>query len=347
MKKLYKIVADIKDGLGVDYNAVVDVPAHLKAFMAFSKDSHKDYFIQNEEKRIVAGVMISADTEIYRNSKAEGEHYVFFPADTIDILRKKFFRNGYNNNLNEMHEARKKITPDGAYLIDSYIIDSKNPFFPNAPEAFESQDLKDGTWIGNYYIESDELWQKIKDGTFNGFSVEGYFNKVEIKTNKQMSKTENRFLKALGLNFLSEDPSGEPQTFVSATTADGTIVNYEGELAEGVIVTLEDGTPAPEGEHQLTLEDETVVVVNLDATGAVTSIQAVDDTEDPNAMEAEIAQAMKAMTTETLKEVGSMFEAMRSELNARFEAIEKSDKFNYKGKKTDGNAKGSWKQTIK
>ena len=335
-RKLYKIVANLEDDLGVDFNSVVDVPAHLKGFMAFSKDQ-KDYFINSEEKRIVTGVMISADTEIYRMSKSEGEHYVFFPADTIDILRKKFFRNGYNNNLNEMHEMRKKISPDGAFLIDSYIIDSKNPHFPNAPEAFEAQKLKDGTWIGNYYIEDDALWKKIKDGTFNGFSVEGYFEKVEIKTKTKM-KNKNRFLSLIG--FTSDE---DKQTFANATTADGTVVMYDGELAEGVIVTLEDGTPAPEGEHQLTLEDEMVVVVNLDATGAVTSIEAVEaETEED--MNVEIAEAMKAMSKETIKAVEAMMDARFAKIEDRFKAMEKGEKFQHTGKKTGvEGAKKNWK----
>ena len=343
MKKLFKIVASLEDELGVDYNSVVDVPAHLKGFMAFGKDN-KDYFIQNEEKRIVAGVMISADTEIYRNDKQNGEHFVYFPAETIDILRKKFFKNGYNNNLNEMHTMTKTISPDGAYLIDSYVVDSSNPFMPNVPEAFESQKLKDGTWIGNYHIESDELWNKIKDGTFNGFSVEGYFEKVEVKQNTQMKKNKtNKFLAFLGIE--SEDKA----SFISATTADGTVVNYEGELAEGTLVTLEDGTPAPEGEHQLTLEDASVVVINLDAEGLVTSIEAVEAEEEED-MTAEIAEAMKAMskaTVETLTEMmEAKFTALEKSFNDKFSAIEKGEKFNHTGKKVNNTTK-NWKSVVK
>lgn len=340
MRRLFKITANLDDNLGVDFNAIVDVPAHLKGFMAFDKN-HKDYFINSEEKRIVTGVMISADTEIYRKSQKEGEHYVYFPAETIDILRKKFFRNGYNNNLNEMHEMRKQITPDGAYLIDSYVIDSTNPYFPNAPEAFKSQRLNDGTWIGNYYIESDELWSKIKDGTFNGFSVEGYFEKVEIKTNIKM-KNKNRFLSLIG--FTSDE---DKQTFANATTADGVVVMYEGELAEGVLVTLEDGTPAPEGEHQLTLEDETVVVINLDAEGLVTSIEAVEAEATDEEMTLEIAEAMKAMSKETIKAIEKMMDERFAKIENRFKAIEKGEKFQHTGKKAGvEGVKKNWK-TIK
>ena len=58
--------------------------------------------------------------------------------------------------------------------------------------------------------------------------------------------------------------------FGSATTTDGVVIHYEGDqLVQGVAVTLEDGSPAPDGEH--TLEDGTVIVV---AEGLVAEIKA-------------------------------------------------------------------------
>ncbi len=332
MKKLFKIVADLNDDLGVDYNAVVDVPAHLKGYDAFSKEQ-KDYFVQDEEKRIVAGVMISADTEIERYNKTDGKHYVFFPSETVSVLREKFIKKGYQNNLNEMHQMSKIISPEDALMLDTYIIDSRISQYPKCPPSFESQRLKDGTWIANYKIYSDELWQKIKDGTFNGFSVEGYFEKVEVKQLKTKMKNKNRFLSLLGFNDEEEKTS-----FVSATTADGTVVNYEGELAEGTLVTLEDGTPASEGEHQLTLEDATVVVINLDAEGVITSVEAVEEE-----MTAEIAEAMKAMSKATVEAVTEIMEAkftaLEKSFNDKFTALEKGEKFAHTGRKVETEVK--------
>ena len=62
----------------------------------------------------------------------------------------------------------------------------------------------------------------------------------------------------------------KPMKFGSATTTDGVVIQYEGDqLVQGVAVTLEDGSPAPDGEH--TLEDGTVIVV---AEGLVAEIKA-------------------------------------------------------------------------
>jgi hypothetical protein len=341
MKKLFKITATLEDDSYFDANAVVDVPAHLKAFDTYS-DNQKDYFVQDAGKRIVTGVMISADTEIYRNDKKNGEHFVYFPAETIEILRNKFFLKGLNNRVNEMHDPNRFV--DGMTLVETYIIDSKNKFAPICPPAFASQRLKDGTLIGSYYVTDDEILEKCKNGTYNGFSIEGYLLKEEVKQNTQMKKNKtNKFLAFLGIE--SEDKV----SFISATTADGTVVNYEGELADGTLVTLEDGTPAPEGEHQLTLEDASVVVINLDDEGLVTSIEAVEaETEED--MTAEIAEAMKAMskaTVETLTEMmEAKFTALEKSFNDKFSAIEKGEKFNHTGKKVNNTTK-NWKSVVK
>lgn len=67
----------------------------------------------------------------------------------------------------------------------------------------------------------------------------------------------------------------KPKKFGSATTTDGVVVQYEGDqLVQGVAVTLEDGTPAPDGEH--TLEDGTVIVVS---EGLVAEIKAAEAPE--------------------------------------------------------------------
>ena len=38
------------------------------------------------------------------------------------------------------------------------------------PKQFD--DVPDGSWFASYYVENDEVWNQVKDGTFKGFSVE-------------------------------------------------------------------------------------------------------------------------------------------------------------------------------
>lgn len=337
MTKYYKIVVNENDDTGIDFNAFVDVPAHLKGFIAFGKEQIRYSF--NDEKRIVTGVMISAGTPIYRFSQELGEHYVFFEPQTIEMIRRKFFKNGFIQNLNKDHDP-KQVTKD-AFLVDSYIISNTDPKLPNAPEVFEGQKLQDGTWIASYQITSDSLWEDVKSGKFNGFSVEGLFEKqeVKIKTDIQMKKQT----KSIWDIFKKDAPKADK--FASATTAEGVVVTFDGELVEGTPVFIEmegEQIPAPEGEHQVTLEDGSVKVIVLDAQGLVVSVADVDMNEDESGVsKEEVADAMRSM----MSEVNDRFEAIETanatltaenaQLKSEIESFKASGKFGANPKKTD------------
>ena len=179
--------------------------------------------------------------------------------------------------------------------------------------------LQDGSWIASYFIENDELWAKVKEGKFGGFSVEGWFDKVKIKTDKMNKKKTS-----IWDLFTKEKPAAE--AFAQAVTAEGVAVFYEGDLVEGTAVFIElegERIPAPEGEHELTLEDGSVKVITLNSDGVITAVADVetmtDDTteEDPavsaeDEMRAEVAEAMRKQTTE----IHERFTALEGKLAA-------------------------------
>ena len=43
-----------------------------------------------------------------------------------------------------------------------------------SPKGFE--EIEEGSAFAEYKIESDEVWQAVKKGVFNGISLEGYFD---------------------------------------------------------------------------------------------------------------------------------------------------------------------------
>jgi len=135
-----------------------------------TKDKYNQQFsIQDEEKRIVSGYFMKADLPIIRLNDKNEKYYVVFRRETIEKIVNKFFKNGYNANVNLMHD--NNLQAKGVYVIESLIIDSKRG--TKAPEGFE--DAPDGSWFGSMRVENDEVWQMVKDGTFKGFSVEGMF----------------------------------------------------------------------------------------------------------------------------------------------------------------------------
>ncbi len=159
--------------------------------------------------------------------------------------------------------------------------------------------LQDGSWIASYHIENDELWSKVKEGKFGGFSVEGWFDKVKIKTDKM-----NKQKTSIWDLFTKGKPAAE--AFAQAVTAEGVAVFYEGDLIEGTAVFIElegERIPAPEGEHELTLEDGSVKVITLNSDGVITAVADVETMTDESNEEGfeaipadQVADALEAAT---------------------------------------------------
>ena len=171
-KKLptFKLVINDTEDSGVDVVSFVDQPAIEQDFMVFSE--HMKYKA-DPSRRIVTGAMMVADTPIYRNNGGE-EFNVVFEKDTIEKIAQKFFKQGHINNVNLMHEANT----DGVYMFESFITDSSRGM--QAPKGYPK--VPDGSWFGSYKIENEQVWQRVLDGTFKGFSIEGMFNRVEMRT---------------------------------------------------------------------------------------------------------------------------------------------------------------------
>lgn len=343
MLPIYKIVVTEHDDLGIDFNSFVDRPAHMKDFIAFGKDAVRLHF--DEEKRIVTGVMISVGTLIYRRSDQIGEYYTMFDEQTTATIREKFHSNGFTQNVNLMHDM-KRVTK-GAILIDSYIVKENDPRYPKAPEAFKHMKLKDGSWIASYKIKDNVLWDDVKSGKFKGFSVEGWFDlkEVQILNKHKMSKKSKSIF-----DFFKSKFDAEPieVTFAEATTADGTVVFYDGELGVGTALLVEvDGerVPAPVGEHQLTINDGTQKIVVLDDAGVVTEVMEVMENETEMATKEEVAEFVAQM----MKDTNDRFIAIENEnktLKEEIEVLKEGGKFGAQPKKTGEAVKKSASEIL-
>ena len=143
----------------------------------------QSFSIQDEEERIITGALMLADTPIYRND-GNGEYYVVFGKDTIKKIAQKYFKKGYQNNVNLMHDSGQVMY--GVTMFESWIVDEKRGVKPM--KGFE--DVKEGSWFGSFKVENEEVWNMIKEGKVKGFSVEGIFNysKPITKEEKMMDE---------------------------------------------------------------------------------------------------------------------------------------------------------------
>ena len=188
---LYKMDID-HELAGVEFVALVDKPAIQKTFLAFSEHSPKPmaFTITSEDRHIVSGPLMLADTPIFRCDE-EGEYYVSFPAPTIERIVKRFFAQGHQGNVNEMHDSGRKVS--GAVMFESFISDSSRGIAPM--RGYE--DAPEGSWFGSFQVNNEEVWQSIKDGTFRGFSVEGIFSRETPGFSSHFSETEREQLAIL------------------------------------------------------------------------------------------------------------------------------------------------------
>lgn len=158
---IYKLTID--DETGMEAISLVEFPATEQNFLAFSDDTLWKF---NQEQRCVTGVVMLADTPIYRYQNGK-EFYIMFDSETIKKMMIKYSKDGLMNSLNIEHKGAKI---DGVFLYESYIYNSDKGIKPN------DFNVTDGSWIASFKVENDEIWEKIKNGEVKGFSLEGYFN---------------------------------------------------------------------------------------------------------------------------------------------------------------------------
>ena len=136
-----------------------------------------------EEKMVVGPAMVP-DKMIIRRNEITGEiYYVYFTAETIKKLQQKYMLEKLLDKTNIEHGRRFL---NGVSVVESWIVDDPAK---DKQQVF-GMDYPKGTWMISMKIDDDAIWQKVKDGKLNGFSVQGYFLE-KAKFSKDNTKTIN------------------------------------------------------------------------------------------------------------------------------------------------------------
>ena len=179
---MLEISDDLNDDAEVQFVSLVDRPAIQKNWNAFKNE--QKFQIISEDKRIISGCAMLADTPIFRSDATFGDYYVAFSKDTITKIVQKYFKKGYQNNVNLMHDPNQIET--GVTMFESFISDKSRGIEPM--KGFE--DAPDGSWFVSMLVENDEVWDKVKQGMVNGFSIEGIFNYAPLVSKEQQVMNE-------------------------------------------------------------------------------------------------------------------------------------------------------------
>ena len=148
--------------------SLVDRPAVMSDFFVFNSQREVQmYSIQDEERRLVYGVVVRADYPILRKSAQFGDFYMVFKAETIRTMAEKYLAESRQNEVSTMH----KNDVEGVRMVQYFIKDTARGV---NPAGFE--DIADGSLFAEFHILNDEVWEAVKGGTYKGFSLEGVFD---------------------------------------------------------------------------------------------------------------------------------------------------------------------------
>lgn len=154
---------------GIFAISLVDFPATQRNFVCFNEDKTIQLFsIQDEEEHIVSGVVMSANTPIYRRDKDGFEYFIVYKPETIKLMAEKMLKDNTQNQVDIMHNGE---LIGSVNLIELFIKDSSKGINPSYME-----DVPDGSLMATYKVRDEEIWKAIKSGELNGFSLAGLFS---------------------------------------------------------------------------------------------------------------------------------------------------------------------------
>ena len=125
------------------------------------------YAFKEVSKGIVTGPALIPNKKIYRKDAEGNEFEVYFTDETVEKAAMLYFKNGNQSKNTVQHNA----TVEGVTTYESWIIQDPE----NDKAKAMGFDLPKGTWMISQKIDNPEVLEKVKDGTYRGFSIEGFF----------------------------------------------------------------------------------------------------------------------------------------------------------------------------
>ena len=182
--------------LGITAMSLVDMPAIMVDFVKLEEETPKLKLKVDEDEMIVSGPALIPDLKIFRNAEslgAEEDGYIYFSKETVKEMSELFMTNERMNTITLDHDLENSDLK----LVESWIVLNNE----NDKSKEMGFDLPSGTWMTSYKVENIKLWEKIKAGEYNGFSIEAMdFEKrlVEMNKNIESELTEEEIYNEIG-----------------------------------------------------------------------------------------------------------------------------------------------------
>lgn len=146
--------------------SLVTSPAVEETFVVFNEETPIIEKFADEKKHMITGVVAIPQKPIYRRN-ADGEEYdIVFSEEAIESMAKDFMKNYRQHEVTLQHEENA----DGVYLVEQWI--KSDMVYDKSIAMGLSRELPVGSWIQTYYVDSNDVWQRIEKGELLGFSLE-------------------------------------------------------------------------------------------------------------------------------------------------------------------------------
>ena len=229
-----KKIKKYKVGIDSETEAIsmVTEPAIESDFVFLSKDKAivKEAF-STDEKHMVYGAVLRPDFPIYRND-GENEYYLEFTSESIERMARDYMMNYRQGNVTIQHEEYA----NEVFMVESWIKQDMDK--DKSVSVGLDKSLPIGTWFCGFYVNNNDVWERIKSGELKGFSVEAMidledFAKVKKEDAFEMnesfwSKLKSIVNEALGKKEekmeVNEPQVTEPQQTVQEPKVDEPIV---------------------------------------------------------------------------------------------------------------------------
>lgn len=176
--KIYEVELENSEVYAI---SLVEFPAIEEEFIALSKDKKEKVILMDEEKHIVIGCVLKPDFPIYRYDDIRGEYYIKFSKNTIEHLSQEFIKRKDKSITLDHESDTNKVE-----VIESWI---KVDMEKDKSNAY-GLDVPVGSWLISCKVNDENIWQSIKNGERNGFSIESLCSLNEINFSKMTNKEQ-------------------------------------------------------------------------------------------------------------------------------------------------------------
>ena len=249
MSNMAKKIKKFKVGMDSETYAIsmVEMPAIESNFVALAKEEEekRQVLLETNERHMVYGAALIPDMDIYRND-GEHEYYINFTKDTIEKMSQDFMKEYRQHEVTVDHEdIANEVCVVESWLVEDPYRDKSNALGINVPQ---------GTWMVGMKVNNIETWDRIKEGSLKGFSVESMVSLEEFsKIENNMNIETNEMFWAKLVNVLKETFSKKEEEVVEEKphTIESTNIDLEAEpapaepVAEPVSEPVSEPEPAP------------------------------------------------------------------------------------------------------